>query len=167
MTRAQEATLKPCPFCGSKRAVRHGVISTSQVYVQCMDCGARTHSFVGSEKAIEAWNSRVSEKVLPIPCTKGYDEWAVKDWFGKINEELDELKAEVLTAGKSHINDKAANVEAYSGAKLDMIAEEAADTITAITSMLEAMGIDEAQRQEAQRCVNERNRERGRIGEKH
>ena len=45
----------------------------------------------------------------------------------------------------------------------DDIAEEAADTITAITSMLEAMGINEHDRQDAQREVNRRNRERGRI----
>ena len=42
-------------------------------------------------------------------------------------------------------------------------AEEAADVVTAITSMLEAMGIDENMRQEAQRRVNEKNKERGRF----
>ena len=45
----------------------------------------------------------------------------------------------------------------------EKIAEEAADTITAITSMLEAMGIDEDMRQDAQKRVNERNKERGRF----
>ena len=37
----------------------------------------------------------MNEKILPIPCTKG-NEVPVKQWFQKINEELDELKAEVL-----------------------------------------------------------------------
>lgn len=39
----------------------------------------------------------------------------------------------------------------------------AADTITSITTMLEALGIDEEMRDEAQRRVNEKNRKRGRI----
>ena len=43
------------------------------------------------------------------------------------------------------------------------LAEEAADTITAITSMLEAFGIDAEMRDEAQRRVNSKNRERGRL----
>lgn len=83
--------------------------------------------------------------ILPLPCTK-VDEETVREWFQKINEELDELKRAVL------INDQPM-----------MIAEEAADTITAITSMLEAMGIDERMRQEAQERVNRRNKERGRL----
>ena len=161
--------LKPCPFCGSKRAVRHGVISTSQVYVQCMDCGARTHKFGGSEKAIEAWNSRASEKIIPTPCTN-VEEQTVKDWFQKINEELDELKRAIPwvleTKAKDAFKDEYGNLK-DEWDEVPEVAEEAADTITAITSMLEAMGIGEQQRQEAQRCVNERNRERGRIGEKH
>lgn len=86
--------------------------------------------------------------VLPIPCTKGFEEWSIKDYFQKINEELDELKEEVLWFRKKR--------------NKEMIADEAADTITAIASMLEAMGIDEKARQAAQERVNERNRQRGR-----
>ena len=94
-------------------------------------------------------NGRAEKPVLPIPCTKGFEDWNVKDYFQKINEELDELKEEVLWFRKKRNKER--------------IADEAADTITAITSMLEAMGIDEQQRQAAQRRVNEHNRERGRL----
>lgn len=98
--------------------------------------------------------------VLPIPCTKGYEDWKVKDCFQKINEELDELKNAILSFG---VDLDCSASQVYEFVYDDIIAEEAADTITAITSMLEAMGIDEQQRQAAQRRVNEHNRQRGRL----
>lgn len=102
--------------------------------------GHTDHSANGKEDA----GATQEKPVLPIPCTKGFENLAVKDYFQKINEELDEPKEGVFLFRK------------------ERIAEEAADTITAITSMLEAMGIDEQQRQAAQRRVNERNQQRGR-----
>ena len=108
----------------------------------------------------------MSEKVLPIPCTK-VEEKTVKDWFQKINEELDELKEMIIICRplRDNITDAIKNrVTTMSEQKLcERIAEEAADTITAITSMLEAMGIDEDMRQEVQKRVNEKNKERGRF----
>jgi len=122
---------------------------------------------VGDYKIKKLMNKKEdSEKVLPIPCTK-VEEETVKDWFSKINEELDELK-EVIPA-LSQVGAKYLFKAALGGldcklwAHSEAIAEEAADTITAITSMLEAMGIDENMRQEAQRRVNEKNKERGRL----
>ena len=106
----------------------------------------------------------MNEKILPIlptPCTK-VEEKAAKDWFQKINEELDELKAEILYGTGTPIG-YAVNEIQFSDDNFEAIAEEAADTITAITSMLEAMGIDEDMRQAAQQCVNEKNKERGRF----
>lgn len=76
-------------------------------------------------------------------------EWAVKQWFAKINEELDELKVALI-----RWDDDDADIA---------ITDEAADTITVITSMLEAMGFDENQRNEAQQRVNEKNRLRERL----
>ena len=58
--------LKPCPFCGEKdvRIVEHTKIGEIYVpkgyYVNCL-CGARFYSFSDKQKAIEAWNRRVSE----------------------------------------------------------------------------------------------------------
>ena len=110
-----------------------------------------------------------SERVLPTPCTKVEKE-TIKDWFQKINEELDELKAAVLFAATTDgdIDDVPDDYKALMNplefeASYREIAEEAADTITAITSMLEAMGIDENMRQDAQRRVNEKNKERRRF----
>lgn len=143
--------------------IRSGEIEVAKIITRQEIVNSHWRPEAKKEEVEEMEETKKSDAVLPIPCTKGIDGWTVKQWFQKINEELDELKAEVLTAGKSHINDEAAKVEIYSGAKVMMIAEEAADTITAITSMLEAIGIDEETRQEAQRRVNERNRTRGRI----
>ena len=101
----------------------------------------------------------MSEKVLPIPCTKVEGE-TVKDWFQKINEELDELKELILEVEGGlyvRLTKQEWQVNDYG------IPEEAADTITVITSMLEAMGIDEDMRQEAQKRVNEKNKGRGRF----
>ena len=98
--------------------------------------------------------------VLPIPCTKGFDYWTVKDYFQKINEELDEVKDAIFSIVEVEWMPEGGTFEEND---VNVIAEEAADTITAITSMLEAMGIDEQARQAAQRRVNEHNRQRGRC----
>lgn len=106
--------------------------------------------------------------ILPVPCTK-VEEETVKEWFQKINEELDELKESILLDNQGMtvtcLLDTRAKYAIRSEAEYlpMLVAEEAADTITAITSMLEAMGIDERMRQEAQERVNRKNEERGRL----
>jgi len=100
----------------------------------------------------------MTEKILPIPCTK-VEEKTVKDWFQKINEEMDELKEAVWET----FDMRGEACQKTTAECLEIIAEEAADTITAITSMLEAMGIGEDMRQAAQRQVNEKNKECGRF----
>ncbi len=94
----------------------------------------------------------------PLPCIRDEHgeirEQTVKQLFAKINEELDELKECIFVYSSRDTM--------YVG-EFDDIAEEAADTITAITTMLEALGIDAEIRDEAQRRVNAKNRERGRL----
>ncbi len=103
----------------------------------------------GSERAI-----------LPIPCTN-VEEKSVKDWFRKINEELDEFKEAVIACATYAMDEQPVNILEFDECA-DVVAEEAADTITAITSMLEAMGIDKRARQEAQERVNEKNEKKRR-----
>ena len=108
---------------------------------------------------LERRQAEAKKAVLPMPCTKGYEKCTVKQWFAKINEELDELKEVVL------YEYNLGNVPSDAVAKVDvddLVAAEASDVITVITSILEAMGIDEKARQAAQERVNERNRQRGR-----
>jgi NTP pyrophosphatase (non-canonical NTP hydrolase) len=111
-------------------------------------------------------HTEMDSPVRPLPCVQ--DEHGeirgqtVKRLFAKINEELDELKAAVLreVTTRNNLDDLADGVDDDTDTD---IAEEAADTITAITTMLEALGIDVDMRDEAQRRVNEKNLKRNRL----
>lgn len=114
---------------------------------------------------VEQWLEHI-EPVRPLPCVR--DEHGeirrqtVKQLLAKINEELDELKAAVLreVTTRNNLDDLADGVDDDTDTD---VAEEAADTITAITTMVEAIGINVEMRDEAQRRVNNRNTERGRL----
>ena len=106
---------------------------------------------------------RVYEPVRPLPCVRdehgAIKEQTVKQLLQKINEELDELKEAVfIFDDRRHIW----VIEAVNEYK-KVVAEEAADVKTAITTLEEVLGIDAAMRDEAIRRVNEKNRERGRL----
>ena len=147
--------LKPCPLCGNTAKIEQGSIVCSQ----CITCGIKLTIRRSLHAAIAHWNTRADEKILPIPCTK-YQEATVKEWFQKINEELDELKEAIIRADDWT---RPADEFNHHGADTVAIAEEAADVITVITSMLESMEIDEDMRQKAQKAVNAKNKERGRC----
>lgn len=110
--------------------------------------------------------------VAPEPCVKDETCKTVKDYFQKTNEELDELKQELMNVAElcNDIGDAKININSmhsYNENSLDSdtrraIAEEAADVCTAITSLLEALGIGFKERNETQRHVNAHNHERGR-----
>lgn len=106
--------------------------------------------------------------VAPVPCVKETENASIKDLFQKLNEEVDELKVEILKNCYFYddIDDVRSILKSY---KMDedieamqRIAEEGADVCTVVTSLLEAIGIGFEMRQEAQRRVNEHNKERGR-----
>lgn len=105
---------------------------------------------------------------IPLPCVcdehgeiKGQ---TVKRLMAKVNAELDEMKEAIFFFAEVGMKTKALNaVDELREADRETIAEEAADTITAITTLLEALGIDADMRVEAQRRVNNKNRERGRL----
>lgn len=110
--------------------------------------------------------------VAPVPCVKGWEVAALKIFFLKLDEEVDELKAEILAQCDFGDNVKKIKeiLDYYedsdvppqaSGGKM-RIAEEAADVCTVVTSLLEAIGIGFEMRQEAQQKVNAHNKERGR-----
>ena len=136
-----------CGFCGSKTSGDDG-------FIYCPYCG-------------EPYDAEGYEPSPPLPCVRDehgeIKEQTVKQLFAKINEEMDELKAVVLIAkgldsrlGEEMIDDTERDVRRW-------IAEEAADTITAITTLCEALGISAEMRDGAQRRVNEKNRKRGRL----
>lgn len=105
------------------------------------------------------------EVVRPVPCVRDENgtiaRQNIKRLFAKINEELDELKSEV-DGWRWYIATDERTQEKESEWK-GSIADEAADTITAITTLCEALGINAEMRNEAQRRVNWKNLERGRL----
>ena len=101
--------------------------------------------------------------VRPLPCVRDehgeISEQKVKRLIAKIDEELNELKELIYyEVGGDDVLYFLRDDEIK-----ELIAEEAADVKTAITTMLEALGIDAEMRDEAQRRVNAKNRERGRL----
>jgi len=106
--------------------------------------------------------SEVIERPLPCVCDEHGEirEQQLKRLVAKIDEELNELKQALI---RYQSFDLPCVVLCRNSTIGKEIAEEAADTITAITTMLEALGIDAEMRDEAQRRVNAKNRERGRL----
>lgn len=138
-----------CMFCGSKTSGDDG-------FIYCPYCG-------------EPYDAEGYVIDRPLPCVRdehgAIKEQTVKQLFAKIDEELDELKAAVLSVfyGLNVVPSDRPDLKNIGDDEMPLIASEAADTITAITTMLEALGIDAKMRDEAQRRVNNRNRERGRL----
>ena len=110
---------------------------------------------------------------IPLPVKRDehgpIKEQTIKQLLAKVNEELDELKAGFLLAlinEKAEMAEKVLNIPddvLPDGNALPYIAEEAADTIVTITTLCEAIGIDEEARTAAIARVNAKNRERGRL----
>lgn len=93
---------------------------------------------------------------LPVPCKKAGDKLldtcTVKEWMGKINEEVTELHEAIISYEASKC-----------GGDFNNFVEEATDVITVMTSMLAAYGCTEEDRMDAQRKVNLKNEKRGRL----
>lgn len=103
--------------------------------------------------------------VRPMPCVCDEHgeirEQTVKQLLAKIDEELNELKWEL---GLHPVDFTACEfAEHLRPVERMIIAEEAADTITAITTMLVALGIYAKIRDDAQERVNQKNFERARL----
>lgn len=161
MVVAQE--IKPCPFCGNVAKMRITGDKLS-MWVECKHCGAEGGMGKTREEAIEIWNRPSRLEVKPRPCVRDENGeiqgQRIRQLFAKIDEEINELKAEVfnysggIDAAAWPVSDKIAR---------QYIALEGADAKTAITTLEQALGIDTIQRDEAQVTVNRRNEERGRL----
>lgn len=60
-------TLKPCPFCGSKRIIKgcvdNRLLGWGEAHnLMCRRCGVSTKDFATKEEAIEAWNRRIDNE---------------------------------------------------------------------------------------------------------
>ena len=98
--------------------------------------------------------TNITEKTIrPIPVVKDGNgklikHYTPKDWFQKLNEELDEVKIAVVN--------RADNL----GSAAE-IAEELQDLITVCTSMQEWLGFNDVQRGFLAKEINEKNCKRG------
>lgn len=116
------------------------------------------------------------ETVLPRPCNgPAYDGWKIGEWMLKVCEECGEAVTALKLTQKAAIEygnfvrglsldemneAKKAKAEAYYDDLLDAkrnLCLELTDIITAATSMLDVIGVDEAGRQMYQRIINDRN----------
>lgn len=128
--------------------------------------------------------------VKPIPCIYVREE-TIRDWFAKLDSEINEFKEAVLQ-GYLSLNRRADagmvqgisvmdrpideaslsaliqadqgldEQKAYEQAQKRHIAAERADVVTVLTSMMRALDIDDKIVQEAQECVNQSNHRKGR-----
>lgn len=135
-----------CDWCGSKTGGDDG-------FIYCPYCG-------------EPYDAEGYEPSHPLPCVRDehgeIKRQTVKQLFAKIDEELNEFKAAVLREAtvRNDLRELANGVDDDTNTD---IADEAADVIAAITSLEEALGVDAEMRDEAQRRVNAKNRERNRL----
>ena len=152
---------------------------TMRKYAEAHGCGELRLTKLTDEQ-LEKWKAMIEREpayihiemdspVRPLPCVRDehgeIKEQTVKMLFSKIDEEINELKAVVLSAfyALDVVPSERPDLANVNTDDIPRIAEEATDTITAITTMLEALGIDQSMRDAAQRRVNEKNRERGRL----
>ncbi|MDD6697949.1 MAG: hypothetical protein PUE51_06340 [Veillonellaceae bacterium] len=98
--------------------------------------------------------------LFPIPCTKNMPQVTVKDWFAKLDEEVNEWKEAVLRVETLHT--PVAKLKDIGRADKARIAEEGADVSTVVASMEDLMDIDGEARADAQLHVSQHNKERGR-----
>lgn len=120
----------------------------------------------GTKKAEQERTLDGVQPVVPKPCVRGIDMRTMKKLFLKLDEEVDEFKAEFfqymagLDDGPEDVlkllNENPAQYAFY-------IAEEGADVATMIATICNAVGVDEKTRFEAQAYVNKHNQERGRL----
>ena len=103
------------------------------------------------------------DDVKPLPVLKDKKgkltkKYSTRDWFTKLNEELDEAKEYANQADVLREYHYKNDPEKW---YVPHIAEELQDIITVCTSYLEALGFDEAKRSQLAKKVNEKNRKRG------
>lgn len=144
----------------------------------------------GQVKVVKLGLGEQLKMVKPIPCIY-VKEKTIRDWFAKLDSEVNEFKEAVLQGYRSlnrradagmiqgiSIMDKPIDKitmtdfvleahdydgqRAHEQAQKWRIAAERADVVTVLTSMMRALDIDDKMVQEAQECVNQSNHRKGR-----
>ena len=105
------------------------------------------------------------KNVLPLPCVrnngKTFEKTTLREWLAKLHEEMTEMEEKAF--GICGLDDYPKKEKLYGTHIETEFALECADVATVLASMQEAFGIGLEARNEAQRRVNAKNRERGRL----
>lgn len=148
-----------CPYCGSSDYVQ-GEFSGDLLI--CNSCG---------KPFIQVTNEMIRQMehddfpVRPLPCVrangKTFEKTTLREWLAKLHEEMTEMEEKAFViCGLDDYPQK----EKLHGTHIETeFALECADVATVLASMQEAFGIDLEARNEAQRRVNAKNIERGRL----
>lgn len=104
-------------------------------------------------------NVDTDDMTKPQPCTK-YSDAERMEWIAKLVEETNEVIQEVQIVSQLEKMDNEVLSTVFWEAR-KRLAMELTDVITVCVSWLDAEGWDEEERDELQRLVNEKNRERG------
>ena len=103
--------------------------------------------------------------IRPLPCVrangKTFEKTTLREWLAKLHEEITEMEEKAF--GICGLDDYPQKEKLYGTHIETEFALECADVATVLASMQEAFGIDMEARDEAQRRVNAKNRERGRL----
>ena len=103
--------------------------------------------------------------VRPLPCVrangKTCEKTTLREWLAKLHEEMTEMEEKAF--GICGLDDYPQKEKLYGTHIETEFALECADVATVLASMQEAFGIDLEARNEAQRRVNAKNIERGRL----
>ena len=120
----------------------------------------------GTKKAEQERTLDGVQPVVPKPCVRGIDMRTMKKLFLKLDEEVDEFKAELFQYmdGLDDVPEDVLKLLNENPAQYAFrIAEEGADVATMIATICNAVGVDDKTRFEAQAYVNKHNHERGRL----
>ena len=120
----------------------------------------------GTKKAEQERTLDGVQPVVPKPCVRGIDMGTMKALLLKLNEEVDEFKAELfkhMTRLEDLPEDVGFQAEKDAANSFFRIAEEGADVATMIATICNAVGVDDKTRFEAQAYVNKHNQKRGRL----
>lgn len=108
---------------------------------------------------------RVYTPVRPVPCVrangKTFEKTTLREWLAKLHEEMTEMEEKAF--GICGLDDYPRKEKLHGTHIETEFALECADVATVLASMQEAFGIDLEARDEAQRRVNRKNLERGRL----
>jgi len=129
------------------------------IIAEVKDIQSRIIQLEAENEELRRENKRMGEVIKPQPCTK-YRDAKRMEWIAKLMEETNEVVQEAqVVAQLEKADEEALSTVLWEARK--RLAMELTDVKTLCESWLYAEGWDEEERDELQRLVNEKNKERG------